>query len=103
MTDLRQRLADVLGEKLTAICDADYARWADHLADVLLSLPGIAIVDLAHIDPIAEAIAKNWPDTYAESWPWSDIPESAREGYRKAARAAVLAAADKAEQGSTHG
>lgn len=50
MTDIRTRLVGALREKLAAICDSDYARWADHFADVLLSLPGIAIVELPEPD-----------------------------------------------------
>jgi len=97
MTGVRALLAEALREAHYRILGGSTdvrINPGEVLADVLLSLPGIAIVDLSRIDPIAEVIAKNWPDTYAESWPWSDIPEGDREAYRGMARAALLAAVD---------
>lgn len=105
MTDIRTRLADALRDQWTpstVIYGTDEPagfnspnHWAHHVADVLLSLPGIAIIDTTKIDRIAAAIAGNWPDTYAKSWPWDDIPEHAQEAYRDRARAAILAATEE--------
>jgi hypothetical protein len=55
VSDLRQRLADALRQHQswdTLICDCGWDgddgqnSWSSHVADVLLSLPGIAIVDV---------------------------------------------------------
>lgn len=94
MTDIRTRLADALASELE-IRRGTVQTWGAHIADVLLSLPGIAIIDTTKIDRIAAAIAGNWPDTYAKSWPWDDIPEHAQEAYRDRARAAILAATEE--------
>lgn len=51
MIDLRARLADVLGDafiNVPAGVNDDFS-WANYLADVLLSLPGIAIVELPEL------------------------------------------------------
>jgi hypothetical protein len=53
---------------------------------------GVVIVDLSDVDDVAKAIARNWPNTCAESWPWSDIPEPDKEAYRQLARDALMAA-----------
>lgn len=65
------------------------------LVEALLSSPGNVIIDTTRIDPIAEAIARNWPDTYAKRWPWADIPEADREAYRGLARTALQAAQEQ--------
>lgn len=99
MTDIRTDLADALGEAIdnpaAGVGFTEGPQWGQYLADVLLSLPGIAIIDTTKIDRIAAAIAGNWPDTYAKSWPWDDIPEHAQEAYRDRARAAILAATEE--------
>jgi hypothetical protein len=63
VSDIRARLADALRKHNPAIChgqhylEASWSQmeriWAQHVADVLLSLPGIAIVELPdrEIDP----------------------------------------------------
>lgn len=51
------------------------------------------VIDLSNVDDVAKAIAKSWPDSYAKSWPWENIPEPAQQAYRQQARAAILAAA----------
>lgn len=95
MTDVRSRLADALAECFDRNNITVGTAHPALVADVLLSLPGIAIVDTTKIDRIAAAIAGNWPDTYAKSWPWDDIPEHAQEAYRDRARAAILAATEE--------
>lgn len=99
MTDIRTRLVGALREKLAAICDSDYARWADHFADVLLSLPGIAIVELP--EPIGDR--SNVTDAIKNPrWTCTINPDSSIEfeGSPEEARAlaaTLLAAANAAE------
>lgn len=101
MSDIRARLADALREHLLGLhprnhvtADGSHAYLCspqlnfDILADVLLSAPGIAIVDTndeATIDRVAEAIWELSVDP-------PDIP-----AYRDMACAALLAAANAAE------
>jgi hypothetical protein len=67
MTTVRERITGALRVKLTAICDADYARWAEHLADVLLALDGIAIVEL----PTQCSPPDGWHTDLLGAWPSS--------------------------------
>lgn len=54
MTDIRARLADALREELChwAGLDLDYP---EHLADVLLALPAIAVVDRKLLEQLIES------------------------------------------------
>jgi hypothetical protein len=96
MTDIRARLADALREHPYALgqqrCLCGVPCWQDthreHVADVLLSLSGIAIVDTADeatIDRVGEAI---WEASVEPP----DIPD-----HRAIARAALAAAVQAQE------
>lgn len=52
MTDIRTRLADALQEAINNVPVGvpDATDWPSHIADVLLSLPGIAILELPEVD-----------------------------------------------------
>jgi uncharacterized protein (DUF779 family) len=126
VSDIRARLADALrehphmaqwrtcgccnGQPSPPICDAD--SHADHLADVLLSLPGIAIVELPapyHDEDTYQAwrFFEHGEDEYV-TWPacvsgeGADISISGMGGYSgseaRALAAALLAAAVQAQE-----
>lgn len=109
MTDLRTRLVDALREhraRRPKCITCSYGHESDrHLIDVLLSLPGIAIVELP------EAIPKgltDWPDdasfpvgemsvrVLGHSVRWGDSKYPT--GYARSLAAALLAAANAAEK-----
>jgi hypothetical protein len=60
MSDIRTRLADALREHASEhYCSIPpSADGANHVADVLLSLPGIAIVDVSDADSAVDAILR---------------------------------------------
>lgn len=119
MSDLRARLADVLGDafiNVPAGVNDDFS-WANYLADVLLSLPGIAIVELPEPDstryegdehehedrlcwmPGDDFEISVWQRAEIQrcGYGWGDMePISATEG--RTIAAALLASADAAEQ-----
>ena len=86
MTTLRDRLADALFSGLVD-CGIDYRAVAEHQADVLLALDGIAVID-----------AIQGPDLIKRLWHFHDggTVENPRALIREAI-AALLAAADAAE------
>lgn len=80
VSDIRTRLADALADH-NSICDGHTTtecwcgerepvhgngiEWAEHVADVLLSLPGIAIVEL----PPETITPTGWGDDCLGAWP----------------------------------
>jgi hypothetical protein len=95
MTDIRDRLADALREELHARDDGFgvHSAWiSDHLVPLLLSLPGIAIVDTnTDIEWVADQMAK------ADDIIYGLLTPDEAEYYQRLARAALLAAANSAE------
>jgi hypothetical protein len=99
MTDIRARLAE-------AIRDAHYrivggssdvrVDPGDVLADVLLSLPGIAIVDTDATETVAKAIFANRRH-HEPVHAWDDLYPDEMDSYRNMARAALLAAGNAVE------
>lgn len=55
MTDLRQRIAGVLLDRLADFHTGDYFM-AHQLAEAVLSLPGVAIVDVTDPDAITDLV-----------------------------------------------
>jgi hypothetical protein len=99
MTNLRARLADALADHASTedgcFCGKDdhlaYDYWARHVADVLLSLPGIAIVDAEDLWD-AQQYVQDWRD----SDNCDDTPEHRRRLTQLARR--LRDAANKAEE-----
>jgi hypothetical protein len=85
-TSLRARLADALTEALR-----NNVPLAEHVADVLLSLPDIAVVEPLDRNTVA-AVAKAIKE--ADKWFICTDPRY----FNRMARAALLAAANAAEQ-----
>lgn len=84
MTTLRARIADTLHDNG---CHRDDAA---ELADALLAVPGIVIVDTEDGSEVLEKAARAiWRE--AQPMPWQELR------FRKMARAALLAAAAAAE------
>lgn len=87
MSDIRARLADALREHLTCDCGQwaeDLGDTCEHLAVVLLSLPGVAVVDAEMLRDAGEFIDREAGSAFSQ-----DLA------------AALLAAANKAEQESS--
>lgn len=93
MTEVRARIAEVL----QPLVDDDH--WADHMADVLLALPDIRVVVLP---------SESWPCLHGRSF-GTDVHTykdrvlvghdlDISPDYARALAAALLAAADAAEQ-----
>jgi hypothetical protein len=119
MTDIRTRLADALRQHyfwwpnhssigMQAHCQCgerprDWSYWADHGADVLLSLPGIAIVELpatfinqTKFNKVRDEL--KWIHKGLEdARQWRDWEEVARLRRRVSHTAALLAAANAAQ------
>lgn len=109
MTDIRQRLTDALRHQWVPshvvygsdepVGFSSEQEWAEHVADVLLSLPDIAIVELPEPD---EGETREWS---TDSWyVWLDrgnrvtVSNRAHLTEPRALAAALLAAADAAER-----
>ena len=102
MTDIRIRLADALAAQLE-IRRGTVQTWGAHIADSLLSLPGIAIVDVA----VLENAERQCLDEYEhrrDSFVWAPTAapwKHKAEGVRYAIDTIKsLAAANAAEGGS---
>jgi hypothetical protein len=97
MTDIRARLANALYEQAATFdeCSQHYLKgWAERSADVLLSLPGIAIVDTeADIDRLARALR------HADTEVFANNPADEYEKRTRNMVKAVLAAAVQAQEG----
>lgn len=98
MSNIRTRLADALREAII-----ERGLWPDKLddlVDVVLSLPGIAIVETGQ-DSVAEAIYEAHRAAYGDvCWSrWAALGELGRDTYRRMAAAALVAAANAAEAG----
>lgn len=104
MTDIRTRLADALAAELE-IRRGTVQTWGAHIADVLLSLPGIAIVELPELDNHwakyrAVEVAENLKVVARRSDVLVEDEEcliSYRLRVARALAAAILAAANAAE------
>jgi hypothetical protein len=92
---VRSLLADTLRKHFDSYCDpcidiivtGRFDGLADHLADVLLALPGIAIVDTdADIEWVADQMAK------ADDIIYGLLTSDEAEYYQRLARAALAAA-----------
>jgi hypothetical protein len=100
MTDLRTRLVGTLVDSNAFWGFRPLRRKAMALkvTDVLLSLPGIVIVDMSRIDEMADAIWQHDRDGIGpRPGMWADLSKDWQGYYRNMALAALLAAANKAE------
>lgn len=98
VSDLRARLADTLSRHQSwdaLVCDCGWngddglRAWSSHVADVLLSLPGIAIVDSQELLKRLDGLAAKYDE--------SRLPDHAR-GIRRAGNLiAALLVANAAE------
>lgn len=103
MTDLRQRISDVLCNRLSDfdVSDGrfvDGCRWlADNLTETLMALDGITIVDTEAIYPVARAIFANRRH-HEPVRAWEDLYSDEMDSYRAMARAALTAAVQAQEE-----
>jgi hypothetical protein len=98
MNDIRARLADALTESADWFVAGGKLVSIPRAVDVLLSLPGIAIVDMSRIDEMADAIWQHDRDGIGpRPGMWADLSKDWQGYYRNMALAALLAAANKAE------
>lgn len=121
MADLRARLTDALQLEL-AVRRGGLRKWAAHIADVLLSLPGIAIVELPQpdgasyvVDPeddqfevIPIQLSRDPWNESAERYhgcriSWGSLELNLVDDHARALAAALLGAANAAEQAVTNG
>ncbi len=106
MTDIKTRLADALREFHRGAEGVSVTDWTHEISDALLSLPGIAIVELPDTAGISSQHIRFGPGGDCEydcCPPWvrdddSDIDFGLDEVRRYAA--ALLSAANAAEQGT---
>jgi hypothetical protein len=111
--DIRSRLADALQRISLALAAAVIVRvlvkrplyanavmmsvdeHRSHVADILLSLPGI-VMDATDIEKAAEAA---WWANEGDRWSksWAQVELNVKDNYRRMARAALLAAANAVE------
>lgn len=95
MPDIRERLAAALGDRFNGASGTLTWRM---IVDELLSLPGIAIVELDSAEYVAKEIQKL---DITGDWPWEKLSDKARDTYRRMANAALLTAANAAKQAAT--
>lgn len=81
MSDIRTRLTDALAAELE-LRRGTVQTWGAHIADVLLSLPGIAIIELP------EADGGKWP---VDQFAWDLLSDDKKDNYRRWARVAIEA------------
>ena len=110
MSELRQRLADALREHLyewdedhwhCAKCEIPVTGtedWAVHVADVLLSLPGIAIVELPEPMNLSRSDSTFPHDIVAYPGGVMDCDCDLKPSDARSIAAVLLAAANKAEE-----